>query len=77
MANEYEIQYYRSHLLELLGPEYVNEGKYTLIKGDNAKGPYDTYDEALQAGYDAYGLEPFLVKKIEYSESVARYSRRI
>jgi len=61
----------------MLGVNNVNEGMYTVIKGDEITGPFGSYDDALQAGYDRYGLTPFLVKKLERNESVLYFSRPI
>lgn len=53
-------------------------GKYVLIQGDEVKSAWDTYDDALQAGYDAFGVTtPFLVKKVEAMEYVHFNSRSI
>ncbi len=77
MALENEIQYYRLHLIDMLGEDGINEGKYAVIKGNDFQGAFDTYEEALDAGYGRYGLVPFLVKKIERSESILYFSRTI
>jgi len=42
-----------------------SEGKYVLIQGTEVAGVWDTYADALSAGYAKFGLEPFLVKQIE------------
>jgi hypothetical protein len=75
MALEHEIQVYRLHLIDMLGVNDINEGKFTVIKGDDIQGPFDSYEEALQFGYNKHGLVPFLVKKIERNESVLYFSR--
>ena len=77
MALENELQYYRIHLLDMLGPDGENEGKYVVIKSKDFQGAFDTYEEALGAGYERYGLVPFLVKKLEKVESVLYFSRPI
>lgn len=51
------------------------EGKYVLVSGNEIKGVWDTYEDALQAGYAAVGLKPFLVKKIQGIEDVQFVSR--
>jgi hypothetical protein len=77
MALENELQFYRIHVLDMLGVNDVNEGKYIVIKNIDFQGPFDTYGEALEAGYNQYGLVPFLVKKLERNESILYFSRPI
>jgi hypothetical protein len=38
-------------------------------------GIWETYEDALQAGYERFGLKPFLVKKIESIEGIQRFTR--
>ncbi len=75
MALENELQFYRLHLIDMLGVNDVNEGKFTVIKGNDVQGPFNSYEEALEAGYSRHGLVPFLVKKIERNESILYFSR--
>lgn len=42
-----------------------NVGKFVLIHGGDVIGVHITYDEALKAGYDAFGLDPFMVSQIQ------------
>lgn len=45
-------------------------GKFVLISGENVE-VWDTYQDALQAGYDRYGVdEPFMVREVKDAESV-------
>jgi hypothetical protein len=53
------------------------EGKYVLIHGDAVVGVYDTYNDALKIGYEQFGLQPFLVKRIQAVEQVHSFSRDI
>jgi len=39
-------------------------GKFVLIKQDVIEGVYETYADALNAGYGRFKLDRFLVKKI-------------
>ena len=39
-------------------------GKFMLVHGDKVAGLFDTYRDALAAGYEQFQLEPFLVKQI-------------
>lgn len=52
------------------------EGKFALVIGDQVVGTFETYADAVQAGYAKVALErPFLVKKITTIEEAAHYSR--
>jgi hypothetical protein len=66
MALEREMQTYTEKLPELLD----REGKYVLIHEDQVAGTYDPWADAIQIGYDKYGLQPFLVKEIAAVEPV-------
>jgi len=56
-----ELQTYHRHERQLTPG---NEGRYALVHGDDAPEVWDTYEDALRAGYERFGLEPFLVKEI-------------
>lgn len=73
MALEKELETYKQKLSELA----ADEGKYVLIKGDKVVSVYDTYADALKEGYDKFGLETFLVKKIEAVEQVQYITRNV
>jgi hypothetical protein len=77
VALDHELQVYRLHLIDMLGVNDINEGRFVVIKGDEILGKFERYEDALQAGYDRYGLVPFLVRKIERNESVLYFSRPI
>lgn len=47
-------------------------GKFAVIQGENLYGCWDTYGDALQHGYQTFGLDPFLVKEVLESEPVHR-----
>ena len=66
MALEREYETYQKKRQELL----KDEGKFVLIHGDEVAGVWDTWEEALNAGYDKYGWPPFMVQKIEAVETV-------
>ena len=68
---EEEIKTYEERKAELL----LNEGKFVLIKKSDVKGFFDTYGDAVQAGYERFGLEPFFVKQIEGVERVQFIAR--
>ena len=71
MALEKEMATYQIHLMELL----ANEGKFVVVRGEEITGPYDAYEQSLEAGYEQYGLEPFLVKQISRVEPIQYFSR--
>jgi len=68
---EQEIATYNRLLPELL----AQEGKYVLIKGAELAGVFDSYRDALAAGYQRFKLDSFLVKQITSAEHVACFSR--
>lgn len=70
-----ELKTYRENLERLLAEQ--QEGKYVVIHGTEIAGVWDTYDDALGAAYAKYGLERFLVKKVEANESVQFLNRDI
>jgi hypothetical protein len=61
-----ELKVYRKRLPELL----ANENKFVVIHGDAVRVPFDTYEAALKAGYDEFGLKPFLVKQVRKKEPI-------
>jgi len=75
MALDGELQFFRSHLIDMLGFNGENEGKYVVIRGTDVLAPFDHYEDALEAGYGRHGLVPFLVKKLERNESVLYFAR--
>jgi len=50
LANE--LATYERHKEELVG---VHEGKFVLVHGDEIAGVWDTYQDALAAGYKEFG----------------------
>jgi hypothetical protein len=52
-----------------------HSGRFMLIKGDRVAGLFDTYRDALEAGYEQFRLEPFLVKQISAVEEALKFSR--
>ena len=71
MALEKELKTYSEKLSELL----VNEGKYVLIHGEDIVGCFVAYEDAVNEGYEKFGLEPFLVKRIQATEQVQFVTR--
>ena len=70
---EYEIKRYEKELKNL----FEQEGKFALIKGDEKIEIFDTNDDALRVGYEKYGLEPFLVRKISSVETILNFTRSL
>ena len=56
-----ELDFFEANRFKLLDQA---AGKYALVKGAAIKGVYDTELEAVRAGYQLLGDEPFLVKHI-------------
>ena len=74
MALERETETYQRLLhSELAG----QDGRFALIADDRLLGVFDSYNDALMAGYKERQLEPFLVKKIAAVEAVAYFSREL
>lgn len=66
-----EIDTYNRHLPTLLR----QQGKFVLIKSTEIAGIFDSYLEALTAGYQRFKLDSFLVKQITPAQPVAYFSR--
>lgn len=52
-----------------------NLGRFILIKGTEASGPYDTETDTVTLGYEKYGNVPFLTKPILPYEPVLTFTR--
>jgi hypothetical protein len=59
---------FERRLPELLAEQH--EGKFVLIHEDEVADFFDTYADAIQAGYDRFELKPFLVKRVAAKEQV-------
>jgi hypothetical protein len=70
MALEKEMETYQKKLPDL----QAQEGKFALIQGEQMD-IFETYDAAINAGYQKYKLEPFLVKQIQAVEQVQFVTR--
>lgn len=62
-----ELETYAAHKDELVRKA---EGQFVVIHGDRVVNTWDTFEDALKAGYDEFGLERFLIKQIEGIEQV-------
>ncbi|HVK17557.1 MAG TPA: hypothetical protein VM533_11470 [Fimbriiglobus sp.] len=76
MALEQELDAFRKALPALLG-DPANHGMFVLIRGENVVGLYPNFDAALAAGYDKFGLQPFLVKEVIDHEEPRYFSRNL
>jgi hypothetical protein len=76
VALEKELETFRRELAGLLA-DPTNPGKFALVHGDSVAGVYRDFDEALAAGYDQFGLMPFLVKEVTAHEKPAFISRNL
>jgi len=66
MAFEKELETYRRAL-----PDWIEqEGRWTLILGDEIGGVFDSREEATDQGYEKFGLAQFLVKQIHQVEPI-------
>jgi hypothetical protein len=68
-----EIDTYIRHLPALLR----HQGKFVLIQGAEIAGTFDSYQDALTAGYQRFKLARFLVKQIVAVERVDRLPRML
>jgi hypothetical protein len=76
MALEQEWQAFRRELPNLLAnPD--NVGKFALVHGDRVDSVWATMEAALDAGYERFGVEPFLVEHIVEKEKPRYFSRNI
>ncbi|MGO8748214.1 MAG: hypothetical protein ACLQNE_19740 [Thermoguttaceae bacterium] len=64
-------------IYDRLKDEWVgaHEGKFVLIHQDDEPSIWDTYNDALTAGYREFGMDPFLVKQIRRIEQVQFITR--
>lgn len=69
-----ELETYDAKKNELLAE---SSGKFVVIKDSEIAGVWDTYEDALRAGYDRFKLVPFLVKQITPIEPVLNFTRDV
>ncbi|WAB91948.1 hypothetical protein [Pseudomonas citronellolis] len=73
MSLETEITTYNAQLPNLL----QHQGKFVVIKGEEVVDVLDTYNDALKLGYERFGLQQFLVKRIMPPEQVFFITRHV
>lgn len=76
MALERELETFQRELPGLLAAP-SNRGKYALVHGDQVHGLYDSVDDGLAAGYQKFGLEPFLVQEVNDHPEPKFFSRNV
>jgi hypothetical protein len=76
MALEREMETFRRELPNLLRTE-TNRDKFVLIHNDKVDSIWDTVEEALDAGYERFGLDVFLAQKITEHEKPVYFSRNL
>lgn len=76
MALERELETFRRELPTLL-QDAGKRGQYALVHGEQVHGVWPTVDEALEAGYQTFGLDPFLVKEVTDNETPQYFSRSV
>jgi hypothetical protein len=76
VALEKELDAFQRQLPALLA-DPANKGRFALVSGETVEGLYPTFDEALGAGYDKFGLNPFLVKEVTDHEEPRYFSRNL
>lgn len=54
-----ELEFYEEHRESLAS---AHPGRFLLIHGSALHGSYDTSDDALAAGFDKFGSQPFLAR---------------
>ncbi len=72
MALEKELATFEKSLPEM---KAEHEGKFVLVHNDKVVDFFDTYDDAIKAGYTKFGLKSFLVKQIHSVAQVQLISR--
>jgi hypothetical protein len=76
LALEKELETFRRELAALLS-DPASRGRFALVRGDSVAGVYSDFDAALNAGYEKFGLEPFLVKEVTEHEEPRYFSRNL
>ncbi len=52
-----------------------HRGKFVLIHGEEIVDFFESYSDAISRGYHDFGLDPFLVKRIEGTERIQLITR--
>lgn len=70
MPLERELETFTRELPRLRATE---PGRFVLVKDDHLDSVWDTWADAVQAGRQRFGLEPFLVKRVPVPEGSASH----
>jgi hypothetical protein len=62
MALERELATYRRERDRLLAEG--EQGRFALVYGEEVISVWDTWRDAIQAGHERFGLQPFLVQEV-------------
>lgn len=74
MNLEKELKVYEAKLQGL----EEREGEYVVIQGEEIVDVYTSYEDALKAAFEKFGVDsPFLVKQIQNAEHVHQFTREI
>ena len=77
MALELELQTFSARELPGLLQTPSNRGKHALVHGDKVDSLWPSVEKALAAGYQRFGLEPFLVREVTDNEEPQYFSRNV
>ena len=55
----------------------ANRGRFALINNEQVIELFDTFEEGVQAGYDRFGLLPFLVLEVNDRPEPIYFSRNL
>lgn len=73
-ALQIESQTYQAQLPKMLS---AHDGEYVVIKGSTLAHFSESYEQALNWAYDAYGLDTFFVKKVTPDQDVAHFTHNL
>jgi hypothetical protein len=74
MTFEKELAAYQRELPRLIAE---SAGRFALVQNDAVSGIFDSYEDAVSAGYERFGFSLFLVKRIESMEPVHHFTRNV
>jgi hypothetical protein len=66
-----ELATYQRELPRLLSEG--EEGRWVLVKGTGVISTWETFNDAIQVGYDRFGQAPFLVQQVLPEQPVAQH----
>lgn len=76
VALEQERATFQRELAGLLA-DPTNRGRFALVHRDVVADLFPTFEAALEAGYDRFGLEPFMVRIVVEHEEPQYFSRNL